>query len=48
MKKRNPHARILRSPLFRMRVVRDKKKYTRKEKHKGGIYAQDAQDTFRT
>ena len=32
--KRNPVARELFTPKFRPRVVRDKKKYTRKQKHK--------------
>ena len=31
----NPIAKILRTPLFRKRVVENKVKYTRKQKHKG-------------
>ena len=31
----NPIAKILRTPLFRKRVVKNKVKYTRKQKHKG-------------
>ena len=34
MKHRNQYAKALRTPQFRKRVVRDKTKYTRKEKHK--------------
>ena len=30
----NPIAKILRTPLFRKRVVRSRVKYTRKDKHK--------------
>jgi hypothetical protein len=33
--KRNPMAQAVRTPRFRVRVVRDRKKYSRKEKHKG-------------
>lgn len=32
--KRNPIAKALRTPTFKMQVVRDRTKYTRKEKHK--------------
>jgi stalled ribosome alternative rescue factor ArfA len=32
--RRNPVARAVRTPTFRPRVVRDKKKYNRKEKHR--------------
>lgn len=31
----NPIAKILRTPLFKKRVVKSKVKYTRKQKHKG-------------
>jgi len=33
--KKNPVAKILRTPLFRKRIVLSKKVYTRKTKHKG-------------
>jgi hypothetical protein len=36
MKKRNPLAKELRTPKYRPRVVRDRKTYTRKTKHKNG------------
>tara|TARA_B000000441_G_scaffold1196_1_gene777 strand:- start:743 stop:859 length:117 start_codon:yes stop_codon:yes gene_type:complete len=33
IKKRNPLAKDLKSPKYKMRVTRDKKKYSRKKKH---------------
>lgn len=36
MRTRDPVARDLRTPKYRPRVVKNKKKYTRKAKHKKG------------
>lgn len=36
IQRRNPVARELATPQFRVRTVRDKTKYTRKQKHRKG------------
>jgi stalled ribosome alternative rescue factor ArfA len=36
LQRRNPVAKVLADPKFRARVVRDRTKYTRKEKHRKG------------
>lgn len=48
MKPRNFHAKELRTPKFRMRVVKDKTKYTRKIKHKGEENGKDPHNALRT
>ena len=37
MSKRNPMAALVRQPQYAKRVVKNKKAYTRKTKHKGGF-----------
>lgn len=36
MKRRNPAAEAVRTPRYRLRVVKSKKLYARKPKHRGG------------
>lgn len=40
MKPRNPIAKDVRTPKYRMRVVESKVKYIRKSKHKKEVYAE--------
>jgi len=47
MKLRNFYAKELRTPKFRMKVVKDKTKYTRKIKHKGEVNGKDPHNTLR-
>jgi stalled ribosome alternative rescue factor ArfA len=43
-KRRNPIARLLRDPLFRARRTADRKKYSRKAKHRKRDERQEASD----
>tara|TARA_R100000458_G_scaffold39902_1_gene37428 strand:+ start:259 stop:390 length:132 start_codon:yes stop_codon:yes gene_type:complete len=38
LRKINPIAKLLRTSLFKKRVTKNKKKYTRKEKHKDVVW----------
>jgi stalled ribosome alternative rescue factor ArfA len=44
VKRRNPIARLLRDPLFRARRTADRKKYSRKAKHRRRDERQGASD----